>query len=237
MGNTVTGAQVVAEAKKFVGIPYVWGEETPKKGFTCSALVQYVFAQLGVQVPRTTYTQVKAGRSVNPNTASPGDLLFFEGSDPGQTGAPGHVGIFVGGTYMIDAPETGEDVKYDRVTWRQVVAVRQVTTGHTSTPAPDKAPTTGKPTPYVPQPSTTCGSGAFFLNGCQLQALKGGALVVAGGAVLLFAGVLLLRHGLNQNIPLPALPAVGGSSGSSEGEAAGAAEGGELAEVAEVAAV
>ncbi len=124
--SPVDGTAVVVEAAKFVGTPYVWGGESPS-GFDCSGLVQYVYGELGVDLPRTTYTQVKAGTAVASITqAQPGDLVFFAGSD-GTPASPGHVGIYVGGGKMIDAPHTGTDVQVQTVsTAGPVVAIRRV---------------------------------------------------------------------------------------------------------------
>jgi hypothetical protein len=90
--------------------------------------VQYVFAQLGVQVPRGSVDQSEVGTPVaSLSEAQPGDLLFFE---PGQNGAPpgkpGHVAIYIGNGEMIDAPETGETVQVQAVPC-EPLAIRRVT--------------------------------------------------------------------------------------------------------------
>ena len=117
------GQQVVADARRYLGTPYVWGGESPT-GFDCSGLVQYVYRQVGVTLPRTTYTQVKVGAPVPSLTqAQPGDLVFFAGSD-GTNTSPGHVGIYIGNGQMIDAPYTGAAVRVDPV--GDPVAIRRV---------------------------------------------------------------------------------------------------------------
>src|SRR4051794_2390894 len=55
--SPVDGARVVAEAKKYLGVPYVWGGTDPKKGLDCSGLVQLVYRNLGVELPRVSYQQ------------------------------------------------------------------------------------------------------------------------------------------------------------------------------------
>ena len=124
--GATNGGAAVSEAEKFLGVPYVWGGDSPS-GFDCSGLVQYVYSQLGVSLPRTTYTQVKVGAPVASLTqARPGDLVFFAGSD-GTTTAPGHVGIYLGNGKMIDAPYTGTVVQVQTVSAAgAVVAIRRI---------------------------------------------------------------------------------------------------------------
>ena len=127
--GSTSGDAVVSEAERFLGVPYVWGGDTPS-GFDCSGLVQYVYGHIGVQLPRTTYTQVKVGSPVAGLTqAQPGDLVFFAGSD-GTPTSPGHVGIYIGNGKMIDAPYTGTVVQVQTVTSAgPVVAIRRILPG------------------------------------------------------------------------------------------------------------
>jgi cell wall-associated NlpC family hydrolase len=108
---------VVSTAMHYLGIRYQWGGETPSTGFDCSGLVTYVFAQLGVALPHYTVSQWDSPDAVpvQANHLKPGDLVFFVGSDGTRT-APGHVGIYVGNGYLIDAPHTGSFVRIDRLT-------------------------------------------------------------------------------------------------------------------------
>ena len=71
----VTGDQVVADARKYLGIPYVWGGTDPAKGLDCSGLVQRVYADLGIDLPRVSQDQARVGQAV-PSLAQarPGDL-------------------------------------------------------------------------------------------------------------------------------------------------------------------
>lgn len=104
---------IVSLAHEYMGTPYLWGGESPK-GFDCSGFAQYLYAKAGIKIPRTTYTQWQSGRAINQSQLRPGDLVFFKGSDS-IGGLPGHVGIYIGGGKMIDAPHTGSDVRIDNI--------------------------------------------------------------------------------------------------------------------------
>ena len=91
-----TAEKIIASAKKHMGAPYVWGGMTPS-GFDCSGLVQYVFAQNGISLPRTTALQYKVGTSVSKSNLKPGDLVFFNTSGSGVS----HVGIYIGDNQFI----------------------------------------------------------------------------------------------------------------------------------------
>jgi cell wall-associated NlpC family hydrolase len=97
---------VVGIAMQYLGVPYVWGGASPK-GFDCSGLVMYVFAQVGISLPHYTVAQYNYPDSVSVprNELQPGDLVFFAGL--------GHVGIYVGGGNFIHAPHTGSSVRID----------------------------------------------------------------------------------------------------------------------------
>jgi hypothetical protein len=106
------GSVIVADAEAYLGTPYVWGGEQPGVGFDCSGLVQWVYAEAGISLPRVAQDQYDAGPHLPAGaTLYPGDLVFF-GSGPE---AVEHVGIYVGNGEMIDAPYTGVDVRFDRI--------------------------------------------------------------------------------------------------------------------------
>jgi cell wall-associated NlpC family hydrolase len=93
---------VVGIAMRYLGVPYVWGGASPR-GFDCSGLVMYVFAQIGVSLPHSSYAQYGMGSPVSMSQLQPGDLVFFAGAS--------HVGIYIGGGQFIHAPHTGDVVK------------------------------------------------------------------------------------------------------------------------------
>ena len=105
-GSTVappnTHGGVVGIAMRYLGVPYVWGGASPR-GFDCSGLVVYVFAQIGVSLPHSTYALWNVGVPVSRDQLQAGDLVFFNGL--------GHMGIYIGGGQFIHSPHTGDVVK------------------------------------------------------------------------------------------------------------------------------
>ncbi|MFE9818631.1 NlpC/P60 family protein [Streptomyces sp. NPDC005773] len=96
-------AEAVAFAYTALGKPYVWGATGPSS-FDCSGLTQAAYRSAGVSLPRTTYTQINAGRRVSRSELAPGDLVFFYS---GIT----HVGLYIGNGQMIHAPRPGAPVR------------------------------------------------------------------------------------------------------------------------------
>lgn len=97
-GNA-TAAAVIATAKKYIGVPYVWGGSSPS-GFDCSGFVQYVFQQHGIQLNRTASTQYQHGTYVSRSNLQPGDLVFFQNT---YTTGISHLGIYIGNGEFIHA--------------------------------------------------------------------------------------------------------------------------------------
>ena len=167
----VTGDQVVADARKYLGIPYVWGGTDPAKGLDCSGLVQRVYADLGIDLPRVSQDQAHVGQAV-PGLAQarPGDLLCF--------GTPAdHIGIYIGGHQMIVAPKTGDVVKVQDV-YRTPSTIRRV--------LPDSAP--GRPTPVA--------GGAGVPAGVATAASSSPALAAAPAAYRSLFEEAGRRHGV-----------------------------------------
>ena len=104
-------SKIYAEAKKYVGTPYVWGGSSPDTGFDCSGYVCWVYNQNGYNVGRTTANGLwNKCQHISEAEAKPGDLVFFEGTydTPGKS----HVGIYLGNGMMVSA---GDPIKYANI--------------------------------------------------------------------------------------------------------------------------
>jgi peptidoglycan DL-endopeptidase CwlO len=99
-------ASVVGVAGHYLGVPYVLGGESPS-GFDCSGLVAYVYAQFGIRLPHSAAEQGRIGTRIARSAAVPGDVVVMDGGS--------HVGIYIGGGRMIDAPEPGRVVSNDAI--------------------------------------------------------------------------------------------------------------------------
>jgi cell wall-associated NlpC family hydrolase len=87
---------VVRNALAYVGTPYLWGGTSPRTGFDCSGYVWYVYASLGIGIPRTADAQFAAGQAIAGDPL-PGDLVFFQTYDYGAS----HVGIYLGNGWFV----------------------------------------------------------------------------------------------------------------------------------------
>jgi len=101
------GLRAVQIANHLTGIPYRWGGASPRAGFDCSGLVQYVYGRLGIDLPHYAAGQYGHGRRVSRGSLRPGDLVFFSGL--------GHVGIYAGSGKFIHAPQGGTTVRWSRL--------------------------------------------------------------------------------------------------------------------------
>ena len=117
------GSVAVDWALAQVGTPYAWGGETPGVSFDCSGLVQEAYKAAGISLPRVAQDQYDATTHLTPgDPLVPGDLVFF-GGGPGDIS---HVGIYVGGGNMVDAPHTGADVRVEPYNWSDLVGATAV---------------------------------------------------------------------------------------------------------------
>ena len=104
--QSVAGNAVLEVAARYVGVPYVSGGTTPD-GFDCSGFVSYVYAQLGISLPRTSSAIKAAGTVISASEAQPGDLIW----------SPGHISIYAGGDQQIDSPRPGKTIQF-RSIWQ-----------------------------------------------------------------------------------------------------------------------
>ncbi|HEX5331225.1 MAG TPA: NlpC/P60 family protein [Cellulomonas sp.] len=104
--QSVAGNAVLEVAARYVGTPYLSGGSTPA-GFDCSGFVSYVYAQLGVSLPRTSSGIKAAGTVISRADAQPGDLIW----------SPGHISIYAGGDDQIDSPRPGKTIQF-RSIWQ-----------------------------------------------------------------------------------------------------------------------
>ena len=106
--SSASGNAIVSYAYNFIGTPYVYGATGPD-AFDCSGFTSYVYANAaGINITRTTYSQMGVGTPVSYDQLQPGDLVFTYGGD--------HVGIYVGGGQYIHAPQPGDSVKVSNIT-------------------------------------------------------------------------------------------------------------------------
>jgi cell wall-associated NlpC family hydrolase len=127
---TAAASRVLNTADRYVGVPSVWGGNTPN-GFDCSGFTKYVFAKNGVTLPRTSREQARVGDAVPLDYGAmlPGDILLF--AEPGE--AVSHVAIYVGSGRIIHASSAAGEVSYldldgSRGAWyvQNLVAVRRL---------------------------------------------------------------------------------------------------------------
>ena len=124
----VNGSDIIGYAKQFIGVPYVSCGTTPK-GFDCSGLVQYVYRHFGINISRTTRTQINDGREVGRNNLQLGDLVFP---------SSGHVTLYIGNNQVLHAPEPGDRVKISPLWkfWR----ARRILPDENRNPTPNPTP-------------------------------------------------------------------------------------------------
>jgi peptidoglycan DL-endopeptidase CwlO len=110
--NSPGHPEIVNIAQQYFGVPYVWGGASPS-GFDCSGLTMYCYAKIGIGMSHGATDQQRASIPVALSDLRPGDLIFF-----GNASFSHHVAIFVEGTTCIEAPHTGDVVRYGTFTGR-----------------------------------------------------------------------------------------------------------------------
>jgi cell wall-associated NlpC family hydrolase len=104
--NSPGHPEIVTIAQRYFGVPYVWGG-AGTSGFDCSGLTMYCYAQIGIQMSHGATDQQRQSTPVSLSDVRPGDLVFF-----GNASYSHHVAIYAGGGSVIEAPHTGDVVRY-----------------------------------------------------------------------------------------------------------------------------
>lgn len=100
--------EIVKTARRYVGVPYRWGGESPRTGFDCSGYTMVVYRLNGLNLPRSSRLQWTAGKKIGRRQLRMGDLVFFATTGGGRVS---HVGIYAGEDKFLHAPRRGSRIK------------------------------------------------------------------------------------------------------------------------------
>jgi len=211
---------LLADLKAFKGKQYVFG------GLDCSGLVQQVYAQIGISLPRVSSQQWSSGVPVDLGSLQPGDLVFYApGTSGAPAGLPGHVAIYIGNGQVFQALNpstpigTPAPVNQD---WASPMGARRVIGVVGGGGAASSLAATGAPAPSTPQTSQTVATGsgstcAFALgtqnkilvwnvnisiciiSKTELRALLGALMMAGGGIITMVGTALVLRYALDKS--------------------------------------
>ena len=107
-GNGELRKAIITTANRYVGVPYRWGGESPRTGFDCSGLTMVVYRINGLDLPRSSRQQWKAGISIHRRQLQKGDLVFFATRGGSKVS---YVGIYTGGDKFLHAPGRGRRIQ------------------------------------------------------------------------------------------------------------------------------
>lgn len=110
------GKNIAKYGCQFIGNPYVYGGTSLTQGADCSGFTYRIYADFGYVIPRTSTSQRSCGTGVSYENAQPGDLICYDG----------HVGLYVGGGYIVHASTEKTGIKISKATYRKILAVRRV---------------------------------------------------------------------------------------------------------------
>ncbi|MCR5734133.1 MAG: C40 family peptidase [Lachnospiraceae bacterium] len=114
-GDSSKGQEIANFALQYVGYPYVSGGTSLTEGCDCSGFTSAVYANFGISIPRTSYSQSTAGREVSYSAAQPGDIIYYGG----------HVGIYIGGGQIVHASTAATGIKISNALYRSIITVRR----------------------------------------------------------------------------------------------------------------
>lgn len=110
------GKQIARYGCQYIGNPYVLGGTSLTKGADCSGFIYRIYSDFGYSVPRTSYQQRSAGTAVTYADAQPGDIICYDG----------HVGLYIGGGYIVHASNVKTGIKVSKATYREILSVRRI---------------------------------------------------------------------------------------------------------------
>jgi cell wall-associated NlpC family hydrolase len=119
---TPSNASIIAQAKRFLGVRYLWGGLS-RWGFDCSGIIWNVYRAHGLTIPRDAEPQRGSGTAVSRASLRPGDLLFF-----GSPGYASHVSIYLGNDRQLEAPDSAHTVRISPVRWAHYIGARRYLT-------------------------------------------------------------------------------------------------------------
>lgn len=104
---------VVAFAKKFLGMNYKWGGSNPSTSFDCSGFIQYVLGKFGVQAPRVSFQQAQMGKRIGLNELSAGDLVAWDNSS--RNNGADHIALYIGNGQIMEFYRTGKPSRIRKI--------------------------------------------------------------------------------------------------------------------------